>query len=150
MKIEWTFWTKWSNLPNEALSKQHIRRLSWDHMFLTIFSKKHHFKKNNVYFESNLKKYFFCPYHCKYQHSRRSTSLRSFCFAHMTKYINTSRKGTLFVITMKKSCFGHNSFNVSISTKRKLFRDDFENIVFLSIFLKIITFRVKGRFFRWL
>ena len=24
MKIEWTFWTKWSNLPNGALSKQHI------------------------------------------------------------------------------------------------------------------------------
>ena len=24
MEIEWTFWTKWSNLPNGALSKQHI------------------------------------------------------------------------------------------------------------------------------
>ena len=24
MKIEWTFWTEWSNLPNGALSKQHI------------------------------------------------------------------------------------------------------------------------------
>ena len=24
MKIEWSFWTKWSNLPNAALSKQHI------------------------------------------------------------------------------------------------------------------------------
>ena len=28
MKIEWTFWTKWSNSPNGALSKQHIKNNS--------------------------------------------------------------------------------------------------------------------------
>ena len=40
MKIEWTFWTKWSNLPNGALSKQHIKLLYWIQMWTTLTQRR--------------------------------------------------------------------------------------------------------------
>ena len=47
MKIQWTFWTKWSNLPNGALSKQHImeRTCQFDYLCIQqLFSTELHSK----------------------------------------------------------------------------------------------------------